>query len=54
LHPGKKWWFPCKQWLDAEHGLEKMMVACHSDPRAALVDYKVLLPTMNTHHIIIA
>ncbi len=39
--PDAKWWFYCGQWFDKEHGLEKMLKAHTSDPRANMPVYTV-------------
>eukprot|EP00798_Chlamydomonas_sp_ICE-L_P013675 gene13675-19563_t len=42
---GKKYYFYCGQWLDADHGVEKTMPASLTDPRLNLTTYKFTVHT---------
>ncbi|KXZ51726.1 hypothetical protein GPECTOR_11g173 [Gonium pectorale] len=41
----KTWYFYCGQWLDKKSGLEKILTASDTDPRASLVTYTVTTHT---------
>lgn len=41
----RTWFFYCGSWLDSKHGLEKLLTASLTDPRANLLTYTIIAHT---------
>lgn len=42
---GTTTWFYCGAWIGGEHGQERLLTACSSDPRQSLVGYSIVCHT---------
>ena len=45
--PNTKYYFYCGQWLNKEHGLEKILPVSFTDPRLNMPTYTVTIHTSN-------